>query len=204
MSDQRDRILEVARQEFAANGLNHTSLETIAEKAQVDLSAIRFHFETMEHLFFTVMEELLTAIVGPLEVIHDTADNPSDWIRKMLQVMDDILYENPVLINLLRWLYLDGSSTLAKQMDSSLFPTGLIEQMTKYMEDGILKKYDPMMLGMMLDYVVLYGHLVRPVMESMYPEMDYRGFLEDRLEMLMDMLESGIFTEKARKDFGKE
>jgi AcrR family transcriptional regulator len=54
--DTRERILKVASDLFAKNGFNGTSVRDLAKNANVNLSAINYHFSNKENLYFEVFK----------------------------------------------------------------------------------------------------------------------------------------------------
>jgi AcrR family transcriptional regulator len=52
----KDKIINVAGELFARHGFNGTSVREIAKIADVNLSAINYHFDNKENLYFKVFE----------------------------------------------------------------------------------------------------------------------------------------------------
>ena len=59
----RDALLEAARAEFAARGLERARVEDIARRASASKGAFYLHFESKEQVF----EELLQRFMGAFE-----------------------------------------------------------------------------------------------------------------------------------------
>lgn len=57
--DGRERILQAAIQVFSEEGFDHTSIRTIAARAEVTNPSIYYHFESKEGLFLAVLNEAL-------------------------------------------------------------------------------------------------------------------------------------------------
>ncbi|MGF1480031.1 MAG: TetR/AcrR family transcriptional regulator [Cyanophyceae cyanobacterium] len=104
--DTKEQILDVAERLFAENGFAGTSLRSIIGEAEVNLSAVNYHFGSKEELFRAVVariakpvvegqlkklaqceanndcpsvEEILEAfLTPPLEVILNSGDRPDD------------------------------------------------------------------------------------------------------------------------------
>lgn len=56
-ADTKEQILEVARELFATHGYNGASVRQIAEKAQVNIAAINYHFVSKEGLYWSVISD---------------------------------------------------------------------------------------------------------------------------------------------------
>lgn len=54
--DTKQKILEVANELFAKNGFGGTSVRDIANSAEVNLSAINYHFKNKENLYWKVFD----------------------------------------------------------------------------------------------------------------------------------------------------
>ncbi len=66
-TDIRPRILEAARERFAASGVDATSLRSIASDAGTSIGMIYYYFPTKDDLFLAVVEEVYAALLADLE-----------------------------------------------------------------------------------------------------------------------------------------
>src|ERR1051326_7058219 len=57
--EKRERLLEVAAQEFAYHGFEGASINTILERAQMSKGAAYYYFEDKADLFLTVVQDCL-------------------------------------------------------------------------------------------------------------------------------------------------
>ena len=55
--DTKEKILEVANDLFAEKGFNGTSIRDIAKVADVNLSAVNYHFSNKENLYCQVFQQ---------------------------------------------------------------------------------------------------------------------------------------------------
>jgi AcrR family transcriptional regulator len=78
----RDRLLHIARQAFAAEGLS-VSLDDIARRAGVGAGTLYRHFPTKEALFEAVVHERLRALVDQARALGD-ADDPGAALFEIL------------------------------------------------------------------------------------------------------------------------
>ncbi len=79
-SDTRDRILSSAREQFARNGIDNTSIRAIAAEAGVDPALVHHYFGTKTQLFAAAIHIPIDpmAIIGPLREV------PVDQIGRVL------------------------------------------------------------------------------------------------------------------------
>lgn len=64
----RQRIIEVAKQEFLENGFEKASIRTITAKAKTSKSNIYNYFKDKDHLFYSILEPTLAKIQQGLEM----------------------------------------------------------------------------------------------------------------------------------------
>lgn len=89
MSKKKDLIYESALQAFAQYGYTDTTMDTIAEFAQVAKGTLYYHFKTKEELFYYVnqkgVEMLMESVKGATE---DSSLTPQE---RLLHVLDEHL-----------------------------------------------------------------------------------------------------------------
>jgi AcrR family transcriptional regulator len=73
-SDTRDRILTSARELFARNGIDKTSIRAIASAAGVDAALVHHYFGTKQHLFVAAIR----IPIDPMQVIGPMRETPID------------------------------------------------------------------------------------------------------------------------------
>ena len=78
---KRCAILEAAVEEFLANGFQSTSMDRVAERANVSKRTIYNHFENKEALFQAITEELVHELVHVTDVPYD----PDQDLRAQLE-----------------------------------------------------------------------------------------------------------------------
>jgi AcrR family transcriptional regulator len=73
-SDTRDRILSSARELFARNGIDKTSIRSIAASAGVDAALVHHYFGTKQQLFAAAIH----IPIDPMQVIGPMRETPVD------------------------------------------------------------------------------------------------------------------------------
>ncbi|MDO3636734.1 TetR/AcrR family transcriptional regulator [Mycolicibacterium arseniciresistens] len=79
-SDTRDRILNSARELFARNGINNTSIRSIAAGAGVDPALVHHYFGNKKQLFAAAIR----APIDPMDIITPLREVPVDQIGHLL------------------------------------------------------------------------------------------------------------------------
>jgi AcrR family transcriptional regulator len=75
-SDTRDRILASARELFARNGIDKTSIRAIASAAGVDAALVHHYFGTKQQLFVAAIR----IPIDPMQVIGPLRETPLDQL----------------------------------------------------------------------------------------------------------------------------
>ncbi len=79
--DTKEQILNVAQRLFAEQGFAGTSLRSVVNQAEVNLSAVHYHFGSKEELFVAVVARIAKVVVeGQLEKLAQCKakkDNPT-------------------------------------------------------------------------------------------------------------------------------
>ncbi|MFZ7128034.1 MAG: CerR family C-terminal domain-containing protein [Desulfobacterales bacterium] len=110
--DARERLIQAGIEIFAENGFNATTTRMLAEKAQVNLSAIPYYFQGKEGLYRATVEhiaEVLSAYLSPfLERIRElpgddlTPEAARDLLRTLLSTLVDVICGNPEMVGFAR------------------------------------------------------------------------------------------------------
>ncbi|MDG4668706.1 TetR/AcrR family transcriptional regulator [Mycobacterium sp. 236(2023)] len=117
-SDTRDRILASARELFARNGIDNTSIRSIAADAGVDPALVHHYYGTKTQLFAAAID----IPIDPLSIIGPLRDVPVDQIGHVLPTLLLPLWDSELgkgFIATLRSL-LGGSSTDVSMVRSFL------------------------------------------------------------------------------------
>jgi AcrR family transcriptional regulator len=79
-SDTRERILDSARELFARNGIDKTSIRAVAAAAGVDPALVHHYYGTKQQLFAAAIH----VPIDPMQVIRPLRETPVDQIGYML------------------------------------------------------------------------------------------------------------------------
>ncbi|ONI71081.1 TetR family transcriptional regulator [Actinosynnema sp. ALI-1.44] len=74
MADTKQRILDAARELFAEQGVQKTSLREIAERLGISKPALYYHFASREDLLRSIMKPLLDDAEGVIEQWEKVSD----------------------------------------------------------------------------------------------------------------------------------
>ena len=92
-AERPHEILEAAFLEFSRNGYAMTKLDAIAERAGVTKGTIYVYFENKEHLFISMVRELMKVT---LDTVHDMFERHEGSTADLLKAQFSFIYENIV------------------------------------------------------------------------------------------------------------
>jgi AcrR family transcriptional regulator len=170
-ADTRAAILRAARDLFTRAGYHETSLEDIAEAADVSKSALYHHVESKKQLFEVVVEEVLAELVARVEESQAGKALAARWAEGATQYLDAavgdrtfrqiVLLDGPTVLGWQRWRDIQ-----ARHQGEAL------NQLQKAMDAGVVEAQP---VGQLLDLVIaVANHAVMVVAYSDDPEQSRR------------------------------
>lgn len=136
-------ILNVASQLFADNGYDNTSIRDIAKAADVNISAINYHFNSKNGLYAEVLNENTQRMGEVMRGIRDRTNNTEEFtIEAFNYFMDESsIFLNSVKMFLMNNLPLDKELVPKSCLEDAKGPPGvqilieLIREETNYKGD---------------------------------------------------------------------
>ncbi len=108
--EKRERILKIAREEFANNGFENTSIQQIAKKSGISVGSVYKYFENKEMLFTYIVQSGLSLLE---ETLLKLAPAEEDILLKAEKIIRSLLKfsrKEPELIKLYCSLTTSGNS----------------------------------------------------------------------------------------------
>ncbi len=93
VSKTRDKLIEVARQLFARNGMENTTMNDIAEASDKGRRTVYTYFKNKREIYNAVLERESDTLVQNLRDVVRTSLNPIDKLERYLRVRFDLLSE---------------------------------------------------------------------------------------------------------------
>ena len=141
---KRSKIMEAALLLFSKNGVSGTSVEQIAELANVSKSNLLYYFKSKERLYLDVITHLLEVWLTPLQsfcVEQDPIETLSDYIRVKLEMSRD----NPAESKLFCMEVVQGAPVLIQELGTPV--KALLEAksavINQWVEAGKLNHVEP-------------------------------------------------------------
>lgn len=118
--EKRERILRVAREEFANNGFENTSIQQIAKKSDISVGSVYKYFENKESLFTMIVQDGLSSLE---ELLLGLASSEDDILVKAEKIIRELLKNaraKPELIKLYCSLTTGGNSEFLNELSQRI------------------------------------------------------------------------------------
>jgi AcrR family transcriptional regulator len=193
MQEERKKILGAALDEFSELGINNSSFESIAERAELETAVVRALFTDKETLLKALLKEESEPIVNAIALAVQEIENPKEMIRKSMRLLDQWLLMNPKYVKMFVRCALDESDIL-ETVYKYLMPTEYFERLNQLIERGDFRCNDLFILTLLLDSLIMFFHVMKPGMQMINPDENIEEIAELRFDAVMDLLENGLYS----------
>ena len=135
----RDKILQIAEEEFARIGYDALSMNDLVKKLNINKATIYYHFEDKKSLYQEVIKNTMTQINHSIETIleEDLDISPKDKFRLFIHQLVNVFEERPTIVP----LALREFANFGENVDESITPYMEIQNefIKKAMEELNLK-----------------------------------------------------------------
>ena len=140
----QDRLLMVAKEEFAQQGLKGARLQKIADEAQVPKATLLYHFKSKTVLYQRVLETILSAWDEGFEELTIDAE-PEIFFRRLIDTKIASVRSDPLASKLFAQEIIQGAPHLDTHLSQQVKPwfrrqVSILEQ---WMEEGKIRRTDP-------------------------------------------------------------
>ena len=149
--DSRDRILQAARQEFAAHGLGGARVDRISEQAGINKRMLYHYFGNKDDLFGAVLEANYAHKRASEQAMRLENEEPREAIRKLVTLTWNYYIDHPEFMTLLNSAnlhqarHVQASPTVKKMRNPFIHMIGNI--LDKGAQTGVFKPgVDPVQL----------------------------------------------------------
>ena len=115
---RRQQIIIAAKRVFSQKGFNRSTMEDIAQEAELSPGTIYLYFKNKDELYASLSLRILQYILLRVEHVNEEKDmNPEEKIRALMEAMYDVYEFDPLII--INIFHLQSSETL-KNLSSDL------------------------------------------------------------------------------------
>ncbi|HBH67429.1 MAG TPA: HTH-type transcriptional regulator RutR, partial [Erwinia persicina] len=116
---KRSAILSAALEYFSQFGIHGTSLDKVAERADVSKTNLLYYFPSKEELYIAVLKDLLDVWLAPLRALrHD--QHPLEAIRDYIRLKLEVSRDHPQASRLFCMEMLQGAPLLKAELAGDL------------------------------------------------------------------------------------
>lgn len=81
----RERLIDAARQEFAARGFEGAKVERIVQRARVNKAMLYYHFPSKAALYLAILKEQFTAVAEGVQTVRRSGDGPVEQLEHFIE-----------------------------------------------------------------------------------------------------------------------
>ena len=149
--ENQERILEAALDVFSANGFRGSTIDMIAQNADMSKPNLLYYFPNKEAIYTTLLHNMLDTWIEPLSAIDPIGD-PIEEIRNYISLKLEISRSNPKASQLFAYEILHGAGTIESALRGpfKLRVDQTVETINAWIAQGRLAKVDPYHLIFMI------------------------------------------------------
>ena len=131
---KRQAILAAALEFFSQFGIHGTSLDQVAERADVSKTNLLYYFPSKEALYIAVLKDILDVWLAPLRAMRDDLQ-PLDAISEYVRMKLEVSRDHPQASRLFCLEMLQGAPLLKGELEGDL--KALVEEKSAVIEGWI-------------------------------------------------------------------
>ncbi len=191
--EERKQVFAAALDEFAETGFTQSSLDSIAQRANLEVAVVRALFVSKETLLRELLQEECE-IMSAIAVAVDEIDDPKEFVRESLKVFDRWMLDNPKATRAWVQCSLEAPGALRSHYERSLMPSEFYDRLGQIIDSGQIRCDDPFILNMLFESLIVFPHIMRQTLELIDPGQSEEEIFDRRFEAMMDLFEHGLFT----------
>lgn len=173
MVNIKKKILNAALEQFLAHGKTGATTKAIAESAGVNKAMIHYYYSSKDKLFISCVKDMLERMEQTFHTVEvRSIESYQLYIESLIQSYTIFITTHNKNIIFLLWEYLNDESLLKdiKDIMGSAHLVDFIEKTQKAIDDGIIKKLDPLNLYLNLVSLILSTYTILPIALSFLNE----------------------------------
>ncbi len=116
---KRSAILEAALEFFSLYGIHGTSLDQVAERADVSKTNLLYYFPSKEELYLAVLKDILDVWLAPLKALRADQE-PLQAIREYIRLKLEVSRHHPQASRLFCLEMIQGAPLLKQELQGGL------------------------------------------------------------------------------------
>ena len=146
-----DRILDAAEEEFVLHGYKGTSMQSIADRAELPKANIHYYFKNKGNLYQVVLENTMREWNEVLADITEDSD-PAEVLSNFIHVKMQLSYTNPNASKIFAMEIIQGAPHLKRFIseDMRVWVKEKSQIITSWIDQGKMRAVDPTQLIFMI------------------------------------------------------
>jgi AcrR family transcriptional regulator len=201
----RERILQAALREFAANGFDGTSMAHIARRAGVTQPLVHYHFSSKDALWRAAVDNVLGLVNQGIEALRYDLDGkpPAEQLEHVLRAMVRFNSICPEFGRIVAYEGALGGERLQylfdKQVDVPYRDAG--ELIRQGAEDGWAKPLPPEHVVLATAAAAAYFFVIKETVQQMYGlDVHDPRVVEAHADTVVELFLHGLLTNQAPAD----
>ncbi|MCX6601280.1 MAG: TetR/AcrR family transcriptional regulator [bacterium] len=194
--DSKQRILDAAFHEFAANGKAGARMQAIAERAQVNQAMLNYYFKSKDDLYLEVVRQ--SALLCHQKHPPRFDEPPEEQKKAILDHLEhDLRFwaNNTELLHLTLHDLLAGGEGMKLALRETVGHEEARMEVDRLISGGLFRSRDPRQVILHLTTLTLLALIPVEAVREMWPGPESsEEFLNARIEAVRDLLEHGIFS----------
>lgn len=161
------RILEAAKDQFIRNGLDGTSMQSIADAAGINKSLLHYYYRTKENLFEAVFRYALQRFVPRVLDSIITGKTIFERLRMIISQYLDMLDENPFIpMFVLHEIHRNPRRPAEILMSSGLDVQFTFKNLIREEDKALIKPVDPVHLLVNMLSLCIFPYAAAPLLNT--------------------------------------
>jgi len=187
----RKALLEAAETVFLEKGFGNTALSEIARRAGITKSLIHHYFGSKENLWREVKQRRFDHYALEQMQMLAEADPTADLLRNSVKLYFRFLKQNPEIVRILAWMFLERDQEDCLKKDQQLTEAGVAQIRAGQKAGHLRDDLDPrfilfVFLGLVQHWYQDKEHFVHDFGTAGLPEDLDEAYLGDMLKIFME------------------
>ena len=195
--DAKSRILDAALEEFALKGKEGARMQAIADRAGINKAMLNYYFTSKRHLYIEAVKEVLSKITSTINESLESTKTARDFFHALVREMNFIPINHPQLFRLIMHGFMDRDKDIIEIFRDKGFRGNLLRQVQKLIDRNEVRLKDASQVIMNVMSLNMHARLFHSLVEDTGTECSGSEFAQQRIDSIIDLLDHGLFTEKA-------
>jgi TetR/AcrR family transcriptional regulator len=150
-SRNSEQILKAAQEEFVLHGFKGTSMQSIADRAQLPKANIHYYFKNKANLYQAVLEDIISAWNQVLTDMTPESD-PAEVLKKFIHSKMQLSYTNPNGSKIFAMEIIQGAPHIKQYIskDMRAWVKEKSQVIQSWIDQGKMRSVDPIHLIFMI------------------------------------------------------